>query len=229
MGSASKRAKTVIRAFLQRGTMSTDELAALGYEHPPRAVRDVKDVGLPVVKEMVRSPRTGRPMAVYRFGSPDEIRERETQGRRSFSKGFRKELIAQYGSMDHFDKVTCEANDLTIDHRVPYQVAGDKLELDVKDYMLITMEHQHKKRRACELCPNTDADALDPAICGTCYWAFPENYLHVATANMRRTDVIWQGGEEVGIHDRLVAKGKKEGRGVADILREAGAQIAKRS
>jgi hypothetical protein len=42
----------------------------------------------------------------------------------------------------------------------------------------------------------------DETICRTCYWAFPEDYSHVAMQDIRRIDIIWSG-EEVEEYDRL--------------------------
>jgi hypothetical protein len=167
-------------------------------------------------------------MAVYRFGTAEEIRLRKASGRRGFSKAFKNKLLDHYNPEDRFSRARLDPNALTIDHRVPYEVAGDADNLDVADYMLIDAENQHKKRRACEKCPNTASDALDPAICGTCYWAYPENYLHHATEELRRTEVAWQG-EDVAVHDRLDALAKERGESVAELLRELGRQTAKRS
>ena len=39
-------------------------------------------------------------------------------------------------------------------------------------------------------------------MCKSCYWAFPESYTHVATHELRRLDVVWQG-KEVSDWERL--------------------------
>ena len=39
-------------------------------------------------------------------------------------------------------------------------------------------------------------------ICKTCFWAYPEQYDHIANQQIRRTDVVWQD-EDVSVHDRL--------------------------
>lgn len=43
-----KRAKTVIEHILQYGQITTQELKnTYGYNHPPRAIRDVREKGIP--------------------------------------------------------------------------------------------------------------------------------------------------------------------------------------
>ena len=63
----AKRPKTVIQHILAHGFVTTEELKALGYEHAPRAARDVRELGIPLETFYVKS-RTGRRIAAYRFG-----------------------------------------------------------------------------------------------------------------------------------------------------------------
>lgn len=45
----AKRAKTVIDHLLEHGQITTEELKDLyGYNHPPRAIRDVRELGIPI-------------------------------------------------------------------------------------------------------------------------------------------------------------------------------------
>ena len=32
-------------------------------------------------------------------------------------------------------------------------------------------------------------------ICQNCYWAFPDNYRHIAMREARRADILWTGAE----------------------------------
>ena len=64
------------------------------------------------------------------------------------------------------------------------------------------------------------------ATCRTCFWAFPEDYLHIATQQLRRTDVVWQGAD-VAVHERLKAMAAEQGKTVADVLRDLARQKTK--
>ena len=47
----AKRAKTVINHILQYGQITTEDLKEVyGYSHPPRAIRDVREQGIPLDK-----------------------------------------------------------------------------------------------------------------------------------------------------------------------------------
>lgn len=64
----AKRPKTVIDHILAHGFITTEELKEqYGYNHPPRAVRDVRENGIPVETFRVTGS-DGRKIAAYRFG-----------------------------------------------------------------------------------------------------------------------------------------------------------------
>jgi len=97
----AKGPRTVIDHILQYGAVTTEELQTLyGYDHPPRAVRDVRERGVPIQTFRVGSEKTGRMIAAYRFDSPDKIVRGRISGRKAFSKGFKNLLIEHYGPRD---------------------------------------------------------------------------------------------------------------------------------
>ena len=48
----NRRAAAAVQIMLEKGSVTTDDLSRLGYNHPPRAIGDVRDAGIPVVSEM---------------------------------------------------------------------------------------------------------------------------------------------------------------------------------
>ena len=68
----------------------------------------------------------------------------------------------------------------------------------------------------------------DQATCERCFWAFPQDYDHIALQEIRRTDITWQGAD-VAVHDALELIAKREGITVADLLRNQARQRAKDS
>src|SRR5690606_21195243 len=96
-----KRARTVIDHIIAHGSVSTEELQEVhGYDHPPRAIRDVREEGIPLVTRKAISQRTGRAIAMYSFDSPDKIKSGRIGGRKAFSKAFKEALIKKYGERD---------------------------------------------------------------------------------------------------------------------------------
>jgi len=226
---ANKRAIAVLRVLLKNGSISTDELNDMGYNHPPRAVGDVRDAGIPIITGSGTSAKTGRRMAVYKFGTPDDIQLGRIGGRSAFPKGFKDALIERYGAIDCITGATLDPKVLSIDHRVPYRIAGDVglEDHDVEQYMLLDGSSQRAKSWACEHCPNMTGARL-AIICQTCFWAYPENYEHIATEQYRRVDVTWQNADVV-VHDRLKEEADKLEIPVAELIRRIARQRGKRS
>lgn len=216
----NKRAIAVLEALLDKGQITTDDLNDLGYNHPPRAVGDVRDLGIPVVTGSTRSERTGRRMAVYSFGDPANIQKGRIGGRSALPKKFKAKLIERYGSIDCITGADLDERVLQIDHRIPYRIAGDigLSDHDVDSYMLLDASSQRAKSWSCESCPNMLC-GQDIDICKNCYWAFPESYTHIATEEIRRADIVWQQGE-VSNFDKLAQRAEDEGLSLTTLIKD---------
>lgn len=215
----SKRAAAVLKIMLDKGTVSTDEINDLGYNHPPRAIGDVRDAGIPVVRIDTTSPRSGQRMGVYSLGAASDIQAGRIGGRSALPKAFKAALIQRYGSNDCITGAKLDERVLQIDHRVPYRIAGDVglSDHDVEAYMLLDASSQRAKAWSCESCPNMLPSARLAQVCQKCFWASPESYEHVATQQMRRTDIVWQG-PDVEVHDRLHDEATASGMTMAEWL-----------
>ena len=88
-----RRPRIVIDHIIQYGFITTEEIRDLyGYNHPPRAIRDVREEGIP--KETYKVvDSNGRKIAAYRFGNPDSIERHKLGGRKVFSKQFKRQLL----------------------------------------------------------------------------------------------------------------------------------------
>ena len=63
----AKRPKTVIDHIISHGFITTEELEeTYGYNHAPRAARDVREQGVPLETFTVKDT-TGRSIGAYRF------------------------------------------------------------------------------------------------------------------------------------------------------------------
>lgn len=199
----AKRPRTVIEHILKHGIITNEELSELyGYDHPPRAIRDVRENGIPLITHSVISPKTGRRMGAYTFDDISKIRAGRVGGRKAFSKQFKQELIELYGSRDAITSQVLDERYLQIDHRVPYEVAGDDSgPLDAREFMLLDASSNRAKSWSCEHCDNFQKKH-QPAICKTCFWASPEEYSHIAETPARRIELVWSG-DEVAAFERL--------------------------
>ena len=220
----AKRPRTVIDHVLKHGFITTQDLKeTYGYNHPPRAAMDVKDVGIPMV--MVRVKGTdGRSVAAYEFGDPEKARTDKYFGRTVLGKKLKASLLKTDGAKCAIYLEPYPENKLQTDHRIPFQVSGDDPAIDQKpeDYMLLSPSANRAKSWSCEHCENFK-NLKDPDICVHCYWAYPDDYEHVAMKQIRRLDLMWTG-EETEEYDAIKKKALDEGqklpRFVKDVLRK---------
>lgn len=199
----AKRPKTVIDHILEHGQITTEELKDIyGYNHPPRAIRDVREQGIPVETFRVTGS-DGRKIAAYKFGDPSDVRATQLSGRTAFSSNLKDKLIEKYGVRCNIYLEPFPVRELQIDHRVPFEIAGDNGELsdEVNEYMLLSASANRAKSWSCENCPNWKSK--DEKFCKTCYWAYPESYSHIAMRDIRRLDLLWSG-EEVAEYEILI-------------------------
>lgn len=114
-----KRPRTVIQHILKHGYVTTEELKdQYGYNHPPRAVRDVRELGVPIVTFQVTGS-DGRKIGAYRFGDPANIRNDKLGGRTAIPKGFKNQLISVNGNSCEICQEKYESRHLQVDHRIP--------------------------------------------------------------------------------------------------------------
>lgn len=199
----AKRPKTVIDHIIKHGFITTEELKDIyGYEHPPRAVRDVREHGINIETFRVTG-KTGKKIAAYRFADIKRQLFKKSAGRTGLSKKIKDALIEKYGCKCSIYLEYADESELQIDHRVPYEVGGDGegLELKPEDFMLLSGSANRAKSWSCEHCENWN-DLKDRKICLACYWAYPENYFHIAMRQIRRIDLTWEG-DEVEIYEKL--------------------------
>lgn len=203
-----RRSRVVVEHILKHGQITTEELKeAYGYDHPPRAVRDVREQGIPI-ETFKTVGKHGRPIAAYRFGDPAGVRGGHHAGRSVLSKKFKAELVKRYQSRCAICSVGHEKRYLQIDHRVPYEVAGDDQgALDPAEFMVLCGSCNRAKSWSCEHCRNWQIDR-DPKVCMTCYWGGPEKYVHIALRGIRRLDLVW-GQDEVPDYEKLLQMSKE--------------------
>lgn len=226
----AKRPKTVIDHILAHGFITTEELKAqYGYNHPPRAVRDVREQGISIETFRVTGS-DGRKIAAYRFGDTSIKPFTKLSGRTSLSKKIKHALIEKYGCQCFIYLEKIAERDLQIDHRVPYEVDGDgatSAELDPDDFMLLSGSANRAKSWSCEQCENWN-NAKDKTVCLSCYWAYPESYSHIAMYQIRRLDLVWQG-DEVTTYEKLKAESRTLGKTIPAFVKEVLEQALQQS
>lgn len=170
----AKRPRTVIQHILKHGFITSQELKDLyGYNHPPRAVRDVREYGIPLVTYRVMGS-DGRKIAAYKFGDPEDIQNSlsKTAGRTVLSKALKKALIDKYGPHCFIYLEKMDESKLQVDHRIPYEIGGEHDESDIDYFMLLSPSANRAKSWTCEHCKNWEIK--DPKFCMRCFGRIPK-------------------------------------------------------
>lgn len=213
-GSMSKRARVLLEHVIEHGQITTGELSSLyGYDHAPRAARDVRELGIPLDQTWVVDGN-GRRMAAYRLG--DLANRRDIGGRRLLPRALKDALLAS----DERCSVCgsrLPGRALQVDHRVPYEIAGEADTANPDEFMLACGSCNRSKSWSCEACDNW-REHRDPEICKHCYWASPEAYDHIAMEQRRMASVSWIA-EEVAEYETLAAEAAEAGVEVSDWIK----------
>lgn len=217
----NKRARFVIDTIIEKGSCSTEDLKDAGYEHAPRAARDVRELGIPLVTKKVKD-RDGKSIAAYSFGDWEEAKKQnqltKSGGRTQLTAKLKSALIKRYGCKCHLYGEEYPERLLQPDHRIPYEIGGDPEDMmDTDSFMLLCPSANRDKSWACEHCSNWISK--DISVCRKCYYAFPESYSHIAGEAEQRIDLVFKG-DEIKIFDEI----KKE----ADMGKLAPSDVIKR-
>ena len=211
-----KRSRIVVDHILRQGSITTEDLEKYGYKHPPRAIRDVREQGLPLDRFWTKN-RDGRRIAGYRFGDPTGIRHDRLGGRMVLSRELQKQVYNDHRSRCGICLTKYERRYLQVDHRVPYEVEGDPADVSPQDYMPLCVSCNRAKSWSCEHCKNW-IDVKNAEICRKCYWASPEAYDHIATHAIRRLDVAWKG-KAVSEYDALLQMAGERGERLPEFVK----------
>lgn len=199
-----KRPATVIQHILKHGFITTEELKnKYGYEHAPRAARDVRERGVNLVTYRVKGS-DGRNIAAYKFGDPVFVEDKLSKvgGRTALSQALKKSLVDKYGSVCFIYLQPMEERLLQVDHRIPYEIGGEQDENNIDCFMLLSPSANRAKSWTCEHCSNWIVK--DPAMCEKCFWAHPEEYTHIAGKEERQI-IITFTDNEIEDYNRLIS------------------------
>lgn len=200
----AKRPRTVIQHILEHGHITSQELKdTYGYNHPPRAIRDVREYGIPIVTYRVQGS-DGRSIAAYKFGNPGDTKNplSKSSGRTALSKTLKQALIEKYGSICFIYLEKMDEASLQVDHRVPYEIGGEHDECDIEYFMLLSPSANRAKSWTCEHCENWGKK--DVKFCLRCFWAHPEDYDHVAGCLEKVVSILFSDNE-IDDYNKLIS------------------------
>lgn len=206
----NKRARFVIDTVLEKGSCTTEDLKNAGYEHAPRAARDVRELGIPLVTGRGKD-KDGKNIAVYSFGDWEEAKRQnqlsKTGGRTQLTAKLKTALIERYGCRCHLYGEEYPERLLQPDHRIPYEIGGDPENMmDTDRFMLLCPSANRDKSWACEHCINWSRKDLD--FCRSCYYAYPEHYSHIAGEQERKIDIVFKA-EDLELYRKIQTRAEK--------------------
>lgn len=205
----AKRPRTVIQHILKYGYITSQELKDLyGYNHPPRAIRDVREYGIPLITYRVTGA-DGRKIAAYKFDNLENIQNAVSKvaGRTVLSKALKQALIEKYGARCFIYLEEMDESKLQVDHRIPYEIGKEHDETDIDYFMLLSPSANRTKSWTCEHCKNWKVKNVN--FCIKCFWAHPENYEHVAGKPEKILAIIFSGNEIDDYNKLINLAGKK--------------------
>lgn len=197
-----KRARTVIQHILRYGSITSRELMEIyGYNHPPRAIRDVREHGIPIETTRINGS-DGRQIAVYRFGVIEDFGrfDGKDKGRSALSRKLKRRLIEKNGARCALYLAGIDASLLQVDHRIPYEIGGECDNDDLGNYMLLSPSANRMKSWTCEHCENWRIKNV--AMCKSCFLAYPEKYDHIA-GRKERVAILHFSPENADDFDQL--------------------------
>ncbi len=182
-----------------------EDLKNGGYEHAPRAARGVRELGIPLDTFKIKDS-SGKTIAAYKFGDWEAAKKTnqlsKASGRTQITEKLKNALIDRYGAKCHLYGEEYPARLLQPDHRVPYEIGGDPIDMLNTDYfMLLSPSANRDKSWACEHCPNWTPKNID--MCKTCYYAYPEEYQHIAGVREKKLDLVFSS-EDIDLFNEIV-------------------------
>lgn len=209
---SNKRARFVIDMILEKGFCSTEDLKNGGYEHAPRAARDVREMGIPLETFKIKNA-VGKSIAAYKFGNWEEAKKSNqlarTSGRTQIAENLKSALIDKYGEICNLYREKYPARLLQPDHRIPYEIGGNPENMmELEHFMLLSPSANRDKSWACEHCVNWTEKNVN--MCKLCYYAYPENYEHIAGKKEKRLDIIFRD-DDMELYKNIVQQAELHG------------------
>lgn len=199
----AKRPRTVIEHIRKYGYITSDELKDIyGYNHPPRAIRDVRELGIPIDTYRIKG-KDKRYIAAYKFGNftNADINLNKSAGRTALTKALKQSLIEKYGAQCFIYLEHMSENLLQVDHRAPYEIHGEQDINNIDNFMLLSPSANRLKSWSCEHCKNWIIK--DNSFCVKCFWAYPDNYEHIA-GKFEKIITITFTEDEIADYENLI-------------------------
>ncbi len=83
--------------------------------------------------------------------------------------------------------------------------------------MLLSPSANRKKAKFCESCENYNKLKL-PEICKKCYWAYPDDYEHIALQNHKVVELLWQDND-IDNFNKIKTSAEKQNKSLQEYIK----------
>lgn len=189
MGPMGKRGQHLRDLLLEKERVSTYEIQQR-YSSATRVASDLLAIGLTLKKESEKS-EDGKVRTLYSLDPSGFVCAQEA--RQSIPGRIRVEVIGQATGC-RLCGTQVEKRVFQVDHRVPFCLVGNRLaqQEGVGAFQALCPSCNTAKSHACKRCPDPKEES-----CRTCYWAYPEDYRHIAGKTERRLVLVARTPDEL--------------------------------
>lgn len=209
----SSRAAKARDIMLKEGAVTTKLLQEkYNLDHPPRAIRDLKDAGALVDSEFVRDGEK----SIKRYWLLDLVSSDGGAPRNPIKKVDKTRIIKAFDSCCAICGVRSDR--LQLDHRIPFAIGGDPEHWTKATGMPLCASDNRAKSWACEHCDNWTTK--DAEVCLTCMWCSPEDYKHIAGDPQRRLVITAEKVEDIAVLEKIECEASELEKSATEITLE---------
>lgn len=220
------RAKAAADLLIEKGVITKYdfETTRVPISQAPRAIRDLKDHGIPVkTLERVNVPQAKSKVNQYTLGSADDIDASKKYGRLYDPSGMKEKLAKLHGSTCVFCGKHLAPKDRELDHKLPVNIFGDLSSverLNPNNYQLVCRKCNRLKREAVSHGAFDDRqDGMD--VVKHNYWYDPVQYRKNEKDNLfNQSIVVWNSGEDIRTYNQISQYAKYSNKSFPEALKD---------
>lgn len=203
------RAKVAADLLIKKGTITKYDFenTNVPVSQAPRAIRDLKDHGIPIkTLERISVPQAKTKVSQYAFGSVDDIVSTSKYGRMYNPSGMKEKLVRLHGRVCVFCGKKLSGQDMELDHKLPVNIFGDLSSverLNPDNYQLVCRKCNRLKREA------TSHGAFDDRkqgmdIVKQNYWYDPVRYRKNKKGHLfDQSIIVWNTNEDRQVYNQI--------------------------
>ena len=220
------RAKAAADLLMNKGIITKYDFESTNVpiSQAPRAIRDLKDHGIPIkTLERVNVPQSKSKVSQYTFGDVADITVANKYGRMYNPTGMKDRLAKLHGNVCVFCGKELSGKDRELDHKLPVNIFGDLSpveRLNPDNYQLVCRKCNRLKREA------TSHGAFDDRQDGMevvehNYWYDPVQYRKNKSDSLfAQSIVIWNTNNDLRLYKEVSQYAKESNKSFQNSLKD---------